>query len=239
MIEARAVSKAFGFRLVLRGINLAVAAGEFLTLFGPNGSGKTTFLRILATLSKPTTGSVRMAGWVLPQQATAVRPIMGMVSHQPLLYSELSAEQNLSLYVRLYGLDNRQKRVTDALAMVGLRARARDAVGIFSRGMQQRLAIARALLHEPLILLLDEPYTGLDQDAAHTLDNVLRAALAATDSLTVLMTTHHLARGLALCDRVAILSRGKIGYEAPRAEVGDALAFGSIYAAITGAATVR
>lgn len=239
MIEARGVSKVFGLRPVLRGVDLSVGEGEFVTLFGPNGSGKTTFLRILATLSRPTTGVVRMAGWELPSQAAAVRRNLGVVAHQPLLYSDLSAEENLHLYARMYGLDRRHERVEEALERVGLAARARDLVGTFSRGMQQRLAIARALLHEPSILLLDEPYTGLDQDAATTLDTVLREALVRANRPTVLMTTHDVARGLALCDRVAILSRGKIAHQAPREEAGDVTEFAARYAEVTGMATVR
>jgi len=238
VIEARGVGKVFGLRPVLRGVDLTVAEGEFLTLFGPNGSGKTTFLRILATLSRPTTGLVRIAGYELPGQAAAVRRSLGMVAHQPLLYPDLSAEENLRLYARLYGVSGEAERVAEVLEMVGLLPRARDVVGTFSRGMQQRLAIGRALLHRPSILLLDEPYTGLDQDAASILDGVLREALAASDRPTVLMTTHDLGRGLALCDRVAILSRGKIAYEAP----GDALdvtGFSATYAEVTGMATVR
>ena len=238
VIEARGVGKAFGLRTVLRGVDLSLAEGEFLTLFGPNGSGKTTFLRILATLSRPTTGTLRIAGWELPHQAAAVRRSLGMVAHQPLLYEDLSAEENLRLYARMYGLDDQARRVADALDRVGLLARARDMLRTFSRGMQQRLAIARALLHEPSILLLDEPYTGLDQDAAATLDGVLRQALAAAHRPTVLMTTHNLARGLALCDRVAILSRGKIAYSASRDEV-DAAGFAALYAEVTGTVSIR
>jgi heme exporter protein A len=239
VIEARGVGKVFGLRPVLRGIDLNVGEGEFLTLFGPNGSGKTTFLRILSTLSKPTSGLVRIAGLELPAYAAAARRSLGMVAHMPLLYPDLSAEENLRLYSRLYGVTNHEERVPAALEMVGLLPRARDLVGTFSRGMQQRLAIARALLHEPSILLLDEPYTGLDQDAAAILDGVLRDALAAANRPTVLMTTHDLERGLAFCDRVAILSRGKIAYDAPRAEAGSAVDFAARYADLTGMATVR
>jgi ABC-type multidrug transport system ATPase subunit len=182
---------------------------------------------------------VRIAGWELPGYAPAVRHNIGMVAHQPLLYAELSAEENLRLFARIYSLNNHAQRVPQVLKMVGLLPRARDLVGTFSRGMQQRLAIARSLLHEPSILLLDEPYTGLDQDAAGILDGVLRDALAAANRPTVLMTTHDITRGLALCDRVAILSRGKIAYEAPRAEIGDATSFAARYAEVTGMATVR
>lgn len=238
MIEAINVTKAFGLRPVLRGVNLHVQPGEFLSLFGPNGAGKTTFLRILATLSRPTTGQVRVGGYVLPQQAAAVRSILGVVSHQPLLYGDLSAEENLRFYARMYGIapEARDARIAEVVEAVGLRKRSIDLVQTFSRGMQQRLAIARAILHDPPVLLLDEPYTGLDQDAAAILDTVLREV--ATRGRTVVMTTHNVARGLALAGRVAILSRGQIAYEAERSAV-DVVSFTETYAEVTGMAGVR
>ena len=238
MIEAIAVTKAFGLRPVLRGVDLRVSEGEFLTLFGPNGAGKTTLLRILSTLSRPTTGQVRIGGYVLPQQAGAVRSILGVVSHQPLLYGDLSAEENLRFYARMYGLppDVQETRIPEVIEAVGLRRRTMDLVRTFSRGMQQRLAIARAILHDPQVLLLDEPYTGLDQDAAAILDTVLREV--ATQGRTVVMTTHDLARGLAMGDRVAILSKGKIAYDAPSSALG-VVAFADLYAEVTGMASMR
>jgi heme exporter protein A len=238
MIEAFGVTKVFGLRPVLRGVDLRVENGMFLTLFGPNGAGKTTFLRILSSLSRPTTGGVRIAGYVLPQQAAEVRSVLGVVSHQPLLYGDLSAEENLRFYARMYALprETREDRIAEVIEAVGLRKRSRDLVRTFSRGMQQRLAIARAVLHAPPVLLLDEPYTGLDQDAAAILDDVLREV--ATRGRTVLMTTHNIARGLAMADRVAILSKGKIAYEAGRNGL-SVTSFAEIYADVTGMAGVR
>jgi heme exporter protein A len=238
MIQARGVVKAFGLRPILRGVNLAVKEGEFVTLFGPNGAGKTTFLRIVATLSRPTGGTVTIAGLPLPTYADAVRGLLGVVSHHPLLYGDLSAEENLYFYARLYHIRSElcPARIEEVLHAVGLDRRATDLVRTFSRGMQQRLAIARAILHDPPILLLDEPYTGLDQDASATLDSVLRDV--ALQGRTVLMTTHDLARGLALSDRVAILSKGKIAYEAPSASL-DHAAFAETYAQVTGMSGLR
>ncbi len=233
MIEAVKVSKVFGLRPALRGIDLSVGEGEFVTLFGPNGAGKTTFLRIVATLSKPTGGRVTVAGWELPRQAAAARSLLGVASHQPLLYGNLTAEENLRFYARLYALDGRgrEARIAAVLRTVGLHRRATDLVRTFSRGMQQRLAIARAILHDPPILLLDEPYTGLDRAAAATLDGVLGEVTAR--GRTVLMTTHDIRRGLALADRVAILAKGRIAYEASRAGL-DADSFAGVYADVTG-----
>jgi heme exporter protein A len=233
MIKAKGVVKAFGLRPILRGVNLTVGEGEFVALFGPNGAGKTTFLRIVATLSRPTSGTVTIAGLPLPTYADAVRGLLGVVSHHPLLYGDLSAEENLLFYARLYHIRSEYcpRRIEETLRAVGLHRRASDLVRTFSRGMQQRLAIARAILHDPPILLLDEPYTGLDQDASATLDAVLRDV--ALQGRTVLMTTHDLARGLALSDRVTILSKGKIAYEAPSASL-DHAAFAKTYAQVTG-----
>lgn len=238
MIEATNVSKVFGLRPVLRGVDLTVQPGEFVALFGPNGAGKTTFLRILATLTRPTGGAVRINGHALPQQAAAARASLGVVSHQPLLYGDLSARENLRFYARMYGLNGpqRETRIDEVLRAVGLHKREADLVRTFSRGMQQRLAIARAILHEPPVLLLDEPYTGLDQDAAAALDGVLQEV--ATRGRTVLMTTHDIVRGLALAGRVLILSGGRIAYEAKSEGLG-AVAFAETYADITGMAGVR
>jgi heme exporter protein A len=229
MIATRALTKNFGLQRVLRGVDLEIASGEFVALMGPNGAGKTTLLRILATLSRPSFGQARVAGFPLPAGADEVRRRLGVVSHHPLLYSDLTAEENLLFYARMYGVRARTPRLNTVLEQVGLAARRRDLVRTFSRGMQQRLAIARAVLHEPEVMLFDEPYTGLDQDASAMLDEVLRDVAAR--GRTVLMTTHDLARGLALADRMVILSRGVIAYSVPRAEI-DPATFTQTYAAV-------
>ncbi len=238
MIEATNVVKVFGMRPVLRGVTLSVARGEFLALFGPNGAGKTTLLRILATLSRATGGKVTIGGCPLPDQAQAARGLIGLVSHQPLLYGDLSAAENLQFYGRMYGLRRaeREARIEEVLKAVNLRRRAADRVRTFSRGMLQRLGIARAILHDPPVLLLDEPYTGLDQDSAQALDGVLRAV--ALRGRTILMTTHDIERGLALADQAAILSKGVIAYQAARAGL-DRAGFAATYADVTDMATMR
>ncbi|HZD10572.1 MAG TPA: ABC transporter ATP-binding protein, partial [Candidatus Binatia bacterium] len=166
MIKIEGLVKNYGMLPVLRGANLHVSEGEFVTLVGANGAGKTTLLRIVATLLSPTAGSVSVGGWPLPQHAEKVRRHLGLVSHHALLYGDLTAAENLMFFARLYHLDNREERVANALRTVGLLARQRDAVRTFSRGMTQRLTLARATLHEPDVLLFDEPYTGLDQEAS-------------------------------------------------------------------------
>ncbi len=195
MIEVRKLVKRFGPKAVLRGLDFQVSQGEFVALLGPNGAGKTTFLRILSSLARPTMGEIRVAGYLLPSQAGAVRQRLGVLSHQPLLYADLTAEGNLRFYGRLYGVPALDDRIDDVLALVGLTGRRRDLVRTYSRGMQQRLAIGRAVLHDPDVLLLDEPYTGLDQDASQMLDEVLRQV--ATQGRTIVMTSHDLARTAA------------------------------------------
>ena len=174
MIEITGLVKQYGLNPVLRGVNLHVAAGEFVTLVGGNGAGKSTLLQIVATLLKPSGGTVQVGGWPLPKYADKVRPHIGLVSHQSLLYGDLTAAENLAFFARLYRLEDVNAKVDAALKMVGLWARQRDRVRTFSRGMMQRLTIARATLHNPDVLLLDEPYTGLDQDATVLLDDLLQ-----------------------------------------------------------------
>ena len=216
VIEVRGLTKAFGIKPVLRKMDFYVEAGEFVALLGPNGAGKSTFLRILSGLSRPTFGEVRVSGYSLPRQAGAVRRLIGVVAHQPLLYGGLTAEENLRFYGRLYRLADIENRVANVLGFVGLRLHRRDLVREFSRGMQQRLAIARAILHDPQIMLLDEPHTGLDQEAAAILDALLSDVAAR--GRTVVMTSHDLARFAALASRVDILSKGVIADSLSRPE---------------------
>ncbi len=218
MIEVRKLVKRFGLKNVLRGLDFSVQPGEFVALLGPNGAGKTTFLRILASLSKPSLGQVKIAGYKLPDQSAAVRMRLGVVSHMPLLYNDLSAEENLQFYGRMYNLAKLEARINEVLEMVGLAARRKDLVRTFSRGMQQRLAIGRAVLHDPDVMLFDEPYTGLDQDASEMLDGVLRSVAA--EGRTVVMTSHDLARAEDLATRFDILSRGVITASATHADLG-------------------
>lgn len=220
MIQIRNLIKAFGSRIVLRGVDLTINEGEFVTLMGANGAGKTTLMHIVATLSKPTGGSVAIGGFSTADSASELRRFIGLVSHKTLLYDDLSADQNLRFYARMYDVPDASKRVEMVLKQVGLWGRQHDPVRTYSRGMQQRLAIARAILHNPPILLLDEPDTGLDQHAADRLGELLSAVGA--NQRTILMTTHNLERGLSLGDRVVILAKGKIVYDTPRRDVGVA-----------------
>ncbi|TES92384.1 MAG: heme ABC exporter ATP-binding protein CcmA [Anaerolineales bacterium] len=217
MIKVRKLVKRFGLKTVLKGMDFEVEEGEFVGLLGPNGAGKTTFLRILSSLSRPSLGDVRIAGYRLPHQATAVRRRLGVLSHQPLLYGDLTAEENLRFYGKMYAVENPDSRIDEVLQLVDLSHRRNDLLRTYSRGMQQRLAIARSVIHDPDILLLDEPYTGLDQDACAMLDEVLHEI--AVQGRTIVMTSHDLARVADLASRFDVLSRGKIASSAGREDI--------------------
>ena len=218
VIEVRNLVKRFGGKTVLRGLNFDVQPGEFVALLGPNGAGKTTFLRILASLSQPTLGHVRVAGYSLPRESAAVRMRLGVLSHMPLLYGDLTAQENLLFFGRMYGVKELARRIDEVLVMTGLSARRDDLVRTFSRGMQQRLAIGRAVLHDPEVMLFDEPYTGLDQDASLMLDKLLQTVAA--QGRTIVMTSHDLARAEDLATRFDILSRGTIAASTSRKQLG-------------------
>jgi heme exporter protein A len=222
--------KSFGPRSALAGVDLSVQEGEFLTLVGPNGAGKTTLLRVLATLTRPTSGTVRIAGLDPARAGDRARRRIGFLSHRTLLYDDLTAAQNLRFYARMYDLQGDTERIRYLTERVGLTARRHDLVRTFSRGMQQRLAVARAVLHQPQVLLLDEPYTGLDPNAAQVLSDLL--AELAGEGCIVLLTTHNLERGLAVGRRVAVLARGRLVYD-ERREVIDPTTFPDTYRSLT------
>ena len=216
-VEARGVEKWYGPLPAVRGVSFALAAGDFLALFGPNGAGKSTLLRCLAGLARPTRGQVLIAGETVTGGDGAWRREVGVLSHQTYLYAGLSAAENLEFYGRLYGLDRLRERVGEALEGVGLWERRGDRVRGFSRGMQQRLALARTLLHDPRVVLLDEPYTGLDPHAAAMLGGVLERLR--DGARTVVLVTHNLSQGLELASRVAIQVGGRWISDEPRAAV--------------------
>jgi heme exporter protein A len=208
-IVAENVERRFGNFRVLRGLNLTVPRSNVLALFGPNGAGKTTFLKLLAGLASPNGGSAQVFGCALPGDAKLRRRI-GVVAHEPYVYADLTARENLDYYARLYRV-TRSDRAADLIEQVGLSGAAHRTVRTYSRGMLQRLALARALLHEPDLLLLDEPFTGLDPQGAQTLIELLSAEK--TRGTTMIITTHDFDRGLAVADRAAVLAGGKIAWE--------------------------
>jgi heme exporter protein A len=210
MISASGISKRFGFRMALQLVDLEVGKGEIVALLGPNGAGKSTLLRILATLTKPSYGEATVAGYRLADQSVAARANIGFVAHQPFIYDDLDASANLTFYARLYGLKQPDRRVREMLKQFDLAERD-EPVRTFSRGMQQRLALARALLHKPRVLLLDEPHSGLDRDGLDLLDDTLRSL--ARKGTAILMATHDIGRAQRLARRVEVLSGGKLVHD--------------------------
>ncbi|MFQ5860678.1 MAG: heme ABC exporter ATP-binding protein CcmA [Dehalococcoidia bacterium] len=206
--------KGFGGQPVLRDLSLTVPWGEFLVIFGSNGAGKTTLLRILSTQSKPDRGLVRVGGLDRRRDAPRIRRLVGVVAHQDLLYVDLTVAENLRFYGRMYGIQELPSRITRVLHEVGLAEHRDQRVGTLSHGMQKRLALARAILHAPPILLLDEPEAGLDPEALEGLGVLLRSWRGG--DRTVVMTTHDLEQGLALGDRIAILVGGGIAFDEAR-----------------------
>ncbi len=212
LLSVRRLSKRFGSFWALREVDVDIRDGEVVTLFGPNGAGKTTLMRIVAGLSKATGGEIRLGGRVSRGSDIAARRVLGFVSHQPLLYPDLTAHENLVFFARLYDVPQEAARAVELLERVGLAHRAHQPVRQFSRGMLQRVAIARALLHDPRLLLLDEPYTGLDPAAMDWLTEMIAALKR--QGHTILMTSHDLDRGIAVANRVAILAGGRLAYTA-------------------------
>lgn len=219
-IAIQNLSKTFGNLYALRKVSLDLNQGDFLTIFGPNGAGKTTLIRILSTITSLTAGDVTIAGFALSKQPEPIRNRIGVIAHQTFLYEELTAQENLRFYGKLYQVQNLDSRIESMLNDVGLQARKHDPVRTFSRGMQQRLSIARAMLHDPEILLLDEPYTGLDQHAAEMLTGWLKRLRSS--HRTTLMVTHDLERGIDLADRIAILHDGRLVFEEVRSAIDPA-----------------
>ncbi len=211
-VETQGLRKAFGPVVALRDVNLRIPYLQSATILGPNGAGKSTLIRILSTLIRPSGGHVAVDGLDVLAQGTEVRRRIGFAAHQTLLYGDLSALQNLRFYGRMYGLSDVETRARELIHRVELTERQDDLVRTLSRGMQQRLAIARCLLHDPRILLLDEPYTGLDQRAARILTNLIHELLA--EGRTLLMTTHDLQWAAEVAQQVFILLGGRVVHHA-------------------------
>ncbi len=207
----RDVSKYFGTLWALRQVSLAIAPGEFLAVLGQNGAGKTTLLRILALLLKPSSGEILFDGAAARDREEQARRSIGFVGHNSFLYEELTAAENLRFYARLYGLHPAEPRVQTLLERMSLEARAHELVRNLSRGMRQRAAIARALLHDPSLLLMDEPFTGLDAQSSKGLMTTLENFRA--QNRTVVISTHHLEEVLPLATRAVILEQGEAVYD--------------------------
>lgn len=210
-LEVKGLTKSYGAQPVLRGLDLSVRWGDFLILFGPNGAGKTTLIKVLATISRPTRGEVRVAGFDLKKNPASIRRNIGVVTHQPLLYGDLTAGENLRFHGRMFALDRLEERIAQASELMGVTQHLERRVGTLSHGTQKRVTLARAILHDPPLLLLDEPETGLDQEALRMLGEMMGSS--GRGKRTVLMSTHSVERGFALGNRVAVLARGKVAYQ--------------------------
>ena len=229
-VEARGLVKQFGRRRGLDGVDLAVPAGAFLSIFGPNGAGKTTLLRILALLSRPTRGSLTLLGTDALEEPDALRARIGLISHKSMLYGDLTASENLAFFSSLYRGEPDRGRIRELLELVELDHRRNDPVRTYSRGMQQRLSIARALVNDPELVLLDEPYSGLDPHAAELFDALIGRV---RQGRTFIMVSHDLEKGFDMCTHALILARGQVVVAARRDEV-DRAAFRELYLATVG-----
>ena len=209
--EVRGLKKSFGLKPILRGLDLALPAGQRMALLGANGTGKTTLLRILAGLTRQNAGTVSIEGLDNEHYAQQSRHLLGFVAHQPYLYEDLTALENLLFFARMYTVPQAQDRARDLLLRVGLDRRAHERVSTFSRGQVQRLSWARALLHAPRLLLLDEADTGLDQQGRELIDALQVEHVAHGGS--ILFTTHQLERALALSDKIVLLAHGRATYQ--------------------------
>jgi heme exporter protein A len=229
-LEVRELTRAFGVRKALDSVSFDLPRGAFLSIFGPNGAGKTTLVKVLTTLLNPTSGSARVLGLDVVNDAVEMRQRIGLISHNPLLYPDLTAEENLLFFSEMYGIPDPKGRVAELLEAVELDHRKLDLTRTFSRGMLQRLSIARALLHHPEVLFLDEPYSGLDPHAMDILDGLIAQIRG---EHTFVMISHDLDKGLQLCSHALILARGKVVLFEPREAI-DEQAFRETYRATVG-----
>jgi len=214
VIEVERLARHYGERAALSDVSLTLGEGQTLVVFGPNGAGKTTFLRVLASLLRPHAGSVRVLGHDLPEEAWAVRGRVGLLGHEPLLYRELTARENLRFHARLHGVA--EGRVTELLEAVAMTDRANEPLRTLSRGMVQRVAVARSVLHDPQLLLLDEPHSNLDPAAVELVAPLIGAGSARTR----VICSHDPGGGLADADLVLGLRSGRAALLRPAAEVG-------------------
>ena len=215
-IETKKLTKVFGDRKALDKVSIEVPEGAFLSIFGPNGAGNTTLVRTLATLSRATSGTALVAGFDAKEEPDKVREHIGLISHNPMLYPDLTAMENLMFTAQLYGVVNAEERVRELLRAVELDHRRFDVVRTFSRGMTQRLSIARALMNDPDVVFLDEPYAGLDPHAVEIFDGLIEQL---RDGRTFIMVSHDLQKGFDVCTHALVLARGRVVNYAPKEDI--------------------
>jgi len=220
VINVKSVSKAFDTRNVLRDIAIDIGTGQAVLVCGINGAGKTTLLRIIAGLLQPDIGSVKLCGYNIRKDPEKAKSKFGMISHKSMVYPELTVLENLSFFATLYGVKDSDAYITKLLQDIGLFSYRYDTAGILSRGLLQRLAIARALVHRPVLLLADEPFTGLDAKACHHLINVLNEFTK--NGGTIVMTTHDIDIGIRCCNRVVVLDKSNLIFDARTSDIDTA-----------------
>ncbi|MDO4502698.1 MAG: ABC transporter ATP-binding protein [Coriobacteriia bacterium] len=215
-VHAHGLTKAFGNRKAVDRLSFDLPRGSFLTVLGPNGAGKTTLLRLLSTLERPSAGSLTVCGVDAVEEPEELRAKVGLISHQPMLYPDLTAQENLEFFARLHGVADPADRALELLDAVGLKARRMDRVGTFSRGMTQRVSIARALVNDPELVLLDEPCSGLDP---HGMQVFARLMEQVREDRTFVMVSHDVEQGLDMADHVLVMSRGRAVQFCPAIDV--------------------
>lgn len=216
-VEALALAKRIDDRTILEDIDLRIERGCFVALLGANGAGKSTLLKVLATLTPTSSGQLRLFGREVGHDGGDLRGRIGLIGHQSMLYRDLSARENLEFFARLYGVADPKGRAQILLNALGLAERSEDPVKAFSRGMTQRLAIARALVHKPDLLLADEPFDGLDAPSAKGLEGLLRQVHAA--GKTIILTNHDIEQSLRLAQRAVVLRQGRVAIDRPTSEL--------------------
>ena len=209
-IEIQGLNKKFGRISILHNLNLKVEWGQVLTILGPNGSGKTTLIKILSTLSQADSGRILISGRNIMKDGKNIRRILGVVSHNNFLYDSLSVHENLRFYGRIFNLSQLEYRIEEVTKLMGVSQQLNQRVGTLSHGTKKRIDIARAILHKPSVILMDEPESGLDQEALTMLENIMNETVDPVR--TIIKTTHNLERGLIVGHQVAILSKGKVTY---------------------------
>ena len=224
ILVAKDITKSFGRFKVLNGVNLTIKRGDIYILFGSNGTGKTTLVKILSTILSADSGELTLFGKKIERRSKDIKAMIGFMSHEPYLYNELSAWENLNFYASLYSVKDKKERVESLLKEVGLYHRSHDKIGSFSRGMKQRLSLARAILHAPDIIFLDEPYAGLDIRAQEILNDLI--IRLNQKGKTFFFITHDIGKGFEIANRSGVLSKGQIVYEV---EGGEKKAFSEKY----------
>lgn len=229
-IYAKGLSKSYGNHMALNNLDLSISWGSFTVVFGPNGSGKSTLIKILSTIANPTSGDLFVGGFDIRGNKSFIRKNIGVVMHNPILYGDLTVVENLRFYGKMFGVIDLEKTLESVASSVDVETHLGEKVRLLSHGTKKKVSIARAILHDPAILLLDEPETGLDQKTLDHFPEIVQ--IGPRGKRTVLMTTHNLDKGISMGDQIRILSKGKISYQQDKRNI-DTDSFKDIYRSLT------